>query len=227
MSVDNKMINTNSQIFLDKLCDYFANIGATMSKNIPNKKNLVFKIHNKSCLKSFAFQEIDEEKVNFCINNIKVNSAPGSDGIPPRFVKLAKTILTPLLTKIFNKCIQHEIFPKAFKTAQVILIPKISSPKSLNDLRPISLLFVFSKLFEKILESRMLKFLNKNNILTSSQFGFRTNSSTELAITTLYDKLLNNLNEKRISFLLFLDLKKAFDSVSHSILLRNLYHYGF
>ena len=227
LSVDNEMINTNSKIFLDKLCDYFANIGATMSKNIPNEKDSVFKIHDKSCLQSFAYQDIDEEKVNFCINNIKVSSAPGSDGIPPRFVKLAKTILTPLLTKIFNKCIQHKIFPIAFKTAQVIPILKISFPKSLHDLRPIFLLFVFSKLFEKILESRMLRFLNKSNILTPSQFGFRTNSSTELAITTLYDELLNNLNEKRVSFLLFLDLKKAFDSVSHSILLRKLHHYGF
>ena len=156
-----------------------------------------------------------------------MSCAPGSDGIPPRFVKLAKTILIPLLTKIFNKCIQHEVFPNAFKTAQVIPIPKISSHKSLNDLRPISLLSVFSKLFEKILESRMLRFLNKNNILTSSQFGFRTNSSTKLAVTTLYDKLLNNLNEKRMSFLLFLDLKKAFNFVSHSIRLRKLHHYGF
>ena len=129
--------------------------------------------------------------------------------------------------RIERRPLSLKIFPNAFKTAQVIPIPKISSPKSLNDLRPISLLSVFSKLFEKILESRMLRFLNKNNILTSSQFGFRTNSSTELAVTTLYDKLLNNLNEKRISFLLFLDLKKAFDSVSHSILLRKLHHYGF
>ena len=187
LSVDNEMMNTNTQIFLDKLCDYFANIGATMSKNISNEKNFIFKIRDKSCLQSFAFQEIDE-KVNFSINNIKVNSAPGSDEIPPKFVKLAKIILTPLLTKIFNKCIQHKTFPNAFKTAQVIPIPKISSLKSLNYLRPIFLLSVFSKLFEKILESRMLRFLNKNNILTPSQFGFRTNSSTELAKTTLYDK---------------------------------------
>ena len=59
-----------------------------MSKNIPNEKDSVFKIHDKSCLQSFAFQEIDEEEVSFCINNIKVNSAPGSDGIPARFMKL-------------------------------------------------------------------------------------------------------------------------------------------
>ena len=55
LSVDNEMINANSQIFLDKLCDYFANIGATMSKNVPNKKNSVFKLHDKSYLQSFAF----------------------------------------------------------------------------------------------------------------------------------------------------------------------------
>ena len=152
-----------------------------MSKNIPNEKYSVFKIHDKSCLQSFAFQKIDEEEVNFCINNIKVNSAPGLDGIPFKFVKLAKIILTPLLTKIFNKCVQHEIFPNAFKTAQVIPIPKILSPMTPNNLRPISLLSVFSKLFEKLLESRMLRFLNKNNILTSSQFGITVEPTAPLS----------------------------------------------
>ena len=73
----------------------------------------------------------------------------------------------------------------------------------------------------------MTKFLNKNEIITSSQFGFRINSSTELAITTLYDKLLNNLNENKVTLSLFLDLRKAFDSVNHQLLLERLYHYGF
>ena len=67
-----------------------------MSKNISNEKNFIFKIRDKSCFQSFALQEIDEKEVNLCINNIKVNSAPGSDGILFKFVKLAKTILTPL-----------------------------------------------------------------------------------------------------------------------------------
>ena len=66
----------------------------------------------------------------------------------------------------------------------------------------------------------MTKFLEKNKIITLSQFGFGTNSSTKLAITTLYDKLLTNLNENKVTFSLFLDLKKAFDSVNHPILLK-------
>ena len=110
-----------------------------MSKKISNESNSEFKIHDISCLQSFAFQEINEEKVNFCIDNIKVNSAPGSDEILLTFVKPAKTILTPFLTKMFNKCIQREIFPNAFKKAQVIPLPKVSSPKSVKELRPISL----------------------------------------------------------------------------------------
>ena len=73
----------------------------------------------------------------------------------------------------------------------------------------------------------MRNFLNKNVILTASQYGFKRNSSTELAITTLYDKLLDNLNNKKTTCSIFLDLKKAFDSVSHDILLKKLEHCGF
>ena len=71
------------------------------------------------------------------------------------------------------------------------------------------------KKFEKILESKIIKFLNENGATTSPQFGFKTNSFTDLAITSFYDELLNNSDENKITFSLFLDLKKAFDSVNH------------
>ena len=97
----------------------------------------------------------------------------------------------------------------------------------LDELRPISLLPFFAKIFEKISESKIIKFLNKNGIITTSQFGFKTNSSTDLTITSFYDKLLNNSDENKITFSLFLDLKKAFDSVDHQLLQKKLYHCGF
>ena len=82
-------------------------------------------------------------------------------------------------------------------------------------------------MYEKIFETNMTKFVNKNNILTPSQFGFRENSSTDLALTTFFDKLLNNINDGKITCSIFLDLKKAVGSVDTTILLKELCHYGF
>ena len=205
ITIENETVKTDSQKFLDKLCKYFANIGANMSKNLPCTNSSSFKIHHKTCMKSFILQDIFKEEVSDAIACIKSSSAPGIDEITPKFVKIAKGILSPILAKLFTKCIHQETFPSDFKVAYVIPIPKTSSPKSLDEFRPISLLSVFSKLFEKILKIKMLKFISKNNILTPFQYGFRENNSTELAITAFYDKLLKNLNENKITCSIFLD----------------------
>ena len=166
----------------------------------------------------FVFHEITEHDVSDCINNSKINSAHGIDQIPSKFVKMFNCNSSPVLAKLFHKCIKLKTFPDSFKMAYVVPIAKVSSPKSLDDFRPISLLCVFSKVFEKIIETNMTKFVNENNILTPSQFGFRENSSTDLAITTFHDKLLNNINDGKITCSIFLDLKNAFDSVDITIL---------
>ena len=106
-------------------------------------------------------QEITTENVSNVTDSIKFHSAPGKDDIPPKFVKLVECILSPYLANLFNKCIDQSIFPFDFETAYVVPIPKTSSPKSLYEFRSISLLSVFSKLFEKILEKKMSKFIAK------------------------------------------------------------------
>ena len=116
---------------------------------------------------SFMLHEITPEEISNCISIIKPYYAPGMDRKPPKFVKLARCILSPYLAKLFTKCIEQEIFPRDFKVAYVIPIPKNSSPKYLDDFRLISFLSVFSKLFEQILKNKMLEFIDKNNILTS------------------------------------------------------------
>ena len=95
-----------------------------------------------------------------------------------------------------------------------------------NSAQSLCFLF-FQKCLKKILKVKFSDFLAKNDILTSSQFDFRENNSSELAITSFYDKLLNNLNENKITCSIFLDLRKAFDRVDRKILLKKLYHYGF
>ena len=85
-------------------------------------------------------EEILLKDVNDCIDKLKPYTAPGLDQISPKFVKLSKCVLAPLLARLFNRCIQLETFPNDFKEANVIPVPKKTSPTSLDELRPISLL---------------------------------------------------------------------------------------
>jgi len=110
--------------------------------------------------------------------------------------------------------------------AKVIPIHKHGQTNTLGNYRPISLLNIISKIFEKIIYKRVINFLNKNNILTANQFGFRSGHSTTLAVLNVIEKLYEHLDESETAIGVYLDIQKAFDCVDHKILLNKLQYYG-
>ena len=131
-----------------------------------------------------------------------------------------------VLANIVNSSFASGIFPAELKAAKVVPIHKEGSKSEVSNYRPISLLSSFSKIFEKAMYARLINFLNSNNTLTESQYGFRAGRSCEHALLDAQNDILSALSKKQISLLLLIDFSKAFDTVDHTILLHKLKHYG-
>ena len=112
------------------------------------------------------------------------------------------------------------------KVAKVIPLHKSGDSHIFNNYRPISLLSQFSKILEKLFVKRLDNFIDKNNLLIDSQYGFRSGRSTSMALIELVERLSNCIENKNYAVGVFIDLKKAFDTVDHKIMLKKLERYG-
>jgi len=158
---------------------------------------------------------------------MKSDSAPGLDGISINVIKKFKEFMSNILEIIFNQILKEGLVPDSLKNALVVPLYKGNGQiTNLTNYRPISLLNVFSKLFEKAIKTRLLNYLEENNLLPTSQFGFRKGLGTEDALAHLTNEINNNLDKHNKSIGIFLDLSKAFDSISHSIMLNTLHSFS-
>ena len=207
------------------LNDHFINIGKDLASRLPDSEitpDSFMNNLNLSTIDLFYFSEIDQEELLLEIESLNTNKAVGYDLISVRILKDNKLALASVLTRIINMVITSSIFPDCMKIARVTPLFKKGCKSDPNNYRPISILPVVSKLIEKFLAKQITVFLEDNNLLSSSQFGFRKNKNTSKAISSILEKLYANFDESKTTHGIFLDLSKAFDTVNHKILIDNL-----
>ena len=171
---------------------------------------------------SFNFICITLQETIDALNDIKFRKSPGVDGISIKLLKDASNIVAGPLVNIFNVSLQRAIFPNDWKLAKVTPIFKEGNKADCGNYRPISVISAVAKLFEKLVYRQLSSFLTLNGILVEQQSGFRHKHSTETALLSSTNEWLFNMDRGLLSGVLFLDLKKAFDTVDHHILLSKL-----
>lgn len=167
----------------------------------------------------------DRSEVENILNSFQTNT-PGYDDKPPTLLKCSSNFISLPLTHVINLSISSVFFPDQLRQAKVIPVLKSGDKKLINNYRPISILPAFSKVYEKIICSRLMSYLDGNNILTKHQHGFRSQWSTETVILQFLSHVYKSLEEKLFVIGIFIDLSKAFDIIDHEILLYKLNHIG-
>ena len=175
----------------------------------------------------FVLHQVTENQVEKVIRRLPSNKAPGMDKISSRILKdsLPSTLTT--ITRIVNNSFVTNTFARAWKTAEVTPILKCGNPNDPNNYRPISLLPIVSKIAERLVHGQLMEYLIRNNKLAVHQSGNRKLHSTETALLYVTDQLLQAMDSKKVSIMVFLDMSKAFDSIRHDILLSKLQNLDF
>ena len=161
------------------------------------------------------------------LTHLKQTGAHGPDGLDGKIIKLCAPAITETLTYVYNLCLDKKVFPSALKIANVTPLHKSGDSSNPSNYRPISILSVLSKPLEKHINKHLLLHLNSNNLLHPNQSGFRKKHSCHTALTSIVDKWLQNINQNEFCGALFVDFKKAFDVIDHSLLLLKLEIYGY
>ena len=209
---------------LEKLNEFFVNVGSVLSSRLPQT---AYCSGSTNCDKTLFIEPTGEFEVASIIKAMKNKKSCGMDGISSEILKCCSSIIERHLALAFNKCIDEGVFPDIFKIAKVVPLFKKGDKKDPANYRPISLLSSLSKVFEKILHNRMIRFTEKNDLICPMQYGFRNNMSCVDAIATITEFVRTEIDKKAQGQACFIDLQKAFDTLDHHILLKKLENYGF
>lgn len=228
-NIDLLDIKPSPQDSVNYINNYFSNIGKTLAEEIISS-NLsqdsgTFTLTDSQA-SSFVLLETDPREVHGILMSLKTESAPGWDNISTKFLKSSHEVVVPIISHLANLCFTQGTFPPTLKKAIITPVYKGGNRDDACNYRPISVLPAVSKIIEKLINTRLINYLNKYNIISRAQYGFRQGLSTEDAVSALTSHIVEQVDSGRKCLTVFLDLKKAFDTVSVPILVHSLNNIG-
>lgn len=206
--------------------NYFCKIGSELVAKLPVVPRPFFNteiIHNRYIWN----QEIMEKDVEKEIKGINTNKASGFMEVNSFVMKFVLLLLKKEFTFLLNLCVRYCIFPEHWKVAITVPIPKSGNTDDVNNLRPISLIPITGKIFEKFMNDHLIYHMEGNNLFFNRQGGFRAGRSTIQTAFGLFHHVLTNRNDKKFVATIYLDLAKAFNTVDHILLIEKLKILGF
>ena len=176
--------------------------------------------HNEGLV--FNFKQTNNFEVVSILKKLKRNKAVGYDDIPASLIIEGAQEIADPLTTLINRSWNDSTFPTREKVAKVTPVYKSGERAALGNCRRISVLPIFSKVIERILYQQLYDYLEKGSFLSQRQFGFRRKSSTQHAVTLFSDLMRNKMDCGKMTGAIFIDLKKVYDTVDHSMQLSKL-----
>ena len=222
----NNKVHKSNKDMANAINDFYVNIGNVMEEKDPKVETDFSAYLHQPNEKSIFLSPVTIDETTYLISQIKLSKACGPNSIPNNILRSNMHILADPVTILLNKSISEGTFPDLLKLANVCPIYKKNDKTKCENYRPISLLSNLSKIFERMMHTRIYDFLEKCDVIYKLQFGFRKKYSTNHSLLSIVESIRDNLDNKTFSCGVFVDLEKAFDTVNHTILLKKLAHYG-
>ena len=227
LKVNDQDVVDNAEI-AQSMNKFFCSVGEKLSDDIPQQPNPLlsneYAVNEPST--QFRFEAVSPIGAERALKKMKISFGFGSDGIASHFLKIAFPVISSSLCRIYNLSIETGMFPDSWKEARVAPIFKSGKADDRSNYRLISVLPVVSRLFEKLIYDQLYKYLDSNKHLYSDQYGFRHLHSVVSCLLKCTNDWYFNIDRGKYTAMIFIDLKKAFDTVDHKILLDKMHHYG-
>ena len=169
---------------------------------------------------SFELKEVTISDVFKKLQEVNVAKATGHDNIPNKISKLVAPVISISLADLFNLSIITNTFPHDWKVAKVFPLYKSGELNDPNNFRPIYALLTIARVFERLVCEQMYAYFAENNLIQPRQYGFRSLHSTVTALLDMTNHWCLNIDKGMVSGVIFLDLKKAFNTADHAILFK-------